>query len=140
MAKLDQNFEKTIAYILEQLTQTAKALKGEEGRQWMLFDDRDTPSKYTYKSVHQRFRRDEANAQYLKARQDTEGKELDIVTAKLQIDWLAALSRDFRARHRSRVRTFMHQASRADGQSLPEGPISQHTIGFLRRLLKMEGT
>lgn len=71
------------------------------------------------------FNRDDANADYQTAVQtgttDGGARTVDRMMAKVQVDYLAAAERAFRARHSTIVRSNLHAVARQQGQGSENG-------------------
>ena len=100
-------------------TAFGKSIRGVIQNSWMLMDadplapgtSEDTrPSKSDHQAIRALFDREEAGEQYARAMEEARPRQQQAL-AKNQSDILAGLERDFRIRHRSRVRMLAHEAT-----------------------------
>ena len=87
-----------------------------------------------HQEVSDSFSRDVPEKEYNPAVDDL-GQVRSMQAAKLQNDMLAALERDYRMRHRSRVRMMAHATARLATHGQPAGPLGRVDM-FISRLKK----
>lgn len=136
--ELDKTFEQVIAYLVEQQSKIAEALSQQtQARPWMNFAGdtlKHCASKKAESELHEVFSRDDANAAYINARQNTEAKANEVAIAKIAGDFLAGCERDKRMQWRGRIRMFAHAAARCAGNGMDRGPIRKNTVDYLQRM------
>jgi hypothetical protein len=138
---VDPNFEIIVRQAQQQLETVGKGIRSEdEQRRWFDFREVGTPvGKFEYEKLHTLFDRSKGNEEYIKMRKDKDAKVGEAQTAKISVDFLAAMERDFRLRHRSRIRLFVHASCRHTSHSQDNGPLRVNTIGWLASFSKEAG-
>jgi hypothetical protein len=92
----------------------------------------DIVDPFTPADIRKGFARDQEAKDYDKALTTPESFR-NAQAAKLQSDALAAVERDTRMRHRTRVRMFAHAAAKMTTQGLEDGPLKRAVL-FVQRL------
>ena len=140
---LDPNFNRVLTRMRVQSNLTSLALQSVGRRRWDLFNFDMPGNDVEYdsgvslqangigiRSGKNLFERDEATKTYIEAhtKEDKDGKPQDFTgvakAAKVQVDFLAGLGRDFAARHIPRVRLFGHEALRKESHGSTDGPMA----------------
>jgi hypothetical protein len=138
--RIDENLQNLIKYLQQQETKTADALsKQSTGRAWFNFSEEPLSGEQrtatsNEKELHDTFNRDEANQDYVEARQNPDAKSREVALAKTAGDYLAAFERDGRMRRRTRIRMMAHSAARAKGQGSTAGALQRDIMDFLSRM------
>ena len=134
----DPNLSRIIDSMQAQCESIYKGMFVSGDRPWMDFRDLEIVGKFEFDKVHELFNRDKANEEYLKLRQASAGKAkiFEVQTAKLSVEYLATLERDYRMRHRSRIRNFVHAGVRMKAKSLDSGPLRVQALNWLDSLQK----
>ena len=101
---------------------------------WMDFKDVAEVAVPDFRGLADLFDVSDSEDAYAKLRSDPEATAGAVMAAKLGADWLSGLGRDYRARRRSPIRSFVHAAARASADSDPQGPLTLHSQGWLERL------
>lgn len=135
---MDPNFTTVIQSAQTQCEKIAEGMFVQGDRPWMDFSDLQVVGKFDFEAVHALFNRDKANEEYVKIRQDTsdKAKAYDVQTAKLSVEYLATLERDFRMRHRSRIRNFVHAGVRMQAKGNDAGPLRVQALEWMSGLQK----
>lgn len=139
MASLDSQFEKIIAHLQKAETAIAAGMQTSK-RPWLDYQELGAKGKFdvsnkgrpTYADL---FLRTSSEGNYVKLIGSADGIEKEAQASKHQADFLAGLERDFRARQRSRIRTFAHGAALARAQGLDGGPLRRNTTQWIGRML-----
>jgi len=138
--QLDTNFDAVVKRMISELGAIASSVtSGSNIRPWFLqigkeYDDQnDAENRDT---IHDALQRNQANDNYERVRKENLSRN-DLLLAKIQSDFMAGCERDYRARHRTRVRLMAHAAAKKLGMSLPFGPLHTNTIGFIARRKKI---
>lgn len=138
--RIDRNFERAVNYIVARQSELADAVsKQERGRPWLNFSEEPLSSEQQTSTkdeaeLHDAFGREEANQDYLEARQNPDAKSREVALAKLAGDFLGACERDSRARRRTRIRMVAHATARAAGHGMDSGPLRRATVDYLERV------
>ena len=103
-------------------------------RRWMDYLEIAKAGQFDLRALKGIFSRIDLNDEYKKLVGSATTKTKQVHVVKLANDFLAGLERDHAARTRSRIGTIMHGASRAQANSLPEGPLRRNTVDFLTRV------
>ena len=131
--RIDPNLEKVVAYFQERLQEVSQGFQAQQGRPWMDLQELESTSK-AEADLRKSFNRDEANADYVKARENRDAVSAEIMLSKLSGDFLAGFERDTRMRRRSRIRMMAHAASVAEGLGADTGPLRRNTVDWLQRI------
>ena len=120
--ELQQTFVDLIKQLRELSTARADGLKGDGAVEWMLPKDW-TGDPTNVPELHKPiFDRDKINQAYEDSHASGDsGSVGDAMAAKLQLGFLAAAERAFRARHASPVRERLHAAARLKGHGHEQG-------------------
>ena len=132
----DPNMEKVIGAMQTQSDKVSQGLFVDSNRQWFDFRDVKEAGKFEFDKVHEIFDRSTANSEYLKLRQSAGALAGDMQTAKLSVEYLSVLERDYRMRNRSRVRNFVHAGVRMWAKGLDVGPIRAQGFNWLPAMQK----
>jgi hypothetical protein len=92
-------------------------------------------------TIHDQFKRDEIEAQYIEVHTPSEGTAGTVkesIVLKLQNDWLAVAERDLHLRKRSRIRLEAHSASRASGIGSDEGSVKNGLDRYISLMVAVE--
>jgi hypothetical protein len=84
-------------------------LKGKVQLHWLLSEIAGAPGKFEFSKIKELFDRAEAAAQYANAKNPS-GKRQTTAIAKLASDLLSSFERDYRMRHRTRIRRLAHES------------------------------
>jgi len=95
-------------------------------------DPEDIVDSFDNDEIIEKFNRSHEAKEYLEA-VDKSSSFRSAQQAKIQSDTLAAMERDTRMRHRSRVRMMAHSAAKLNTHGLPDGPTGR-AILFVNRL------
>lgn len=134
MAKISAQLQKVVKSVSGAVANNGKAVTGKGSRKWINFADVVPAGKFDFKKTATIFDRKATNADYAAARTGT-GLAKDIQTIKLGGDMLAGFERDYRMRQRSRIRSFVHVAARANANGTATGPLTRNSIEFLTRIV-----
>jgi hypothetical protein len=110
---------------------------------WFHFEDA-APKKFNDEDVHGFFDRKTENIDYNKKADPNTGGSTDpeqlrqwgrdTVVDKIIIDTVATMEREWRARHRSRVRTIIQESGKRTSFGKAHGPIVQHAKTYVEEL------
>jgi hypothetical protein len=112
---------------------SAGILKG--NRPWVDFQEISPVDKFDYSGLHSLFSRESLETAYAKLVSSPDATSKEVQTAKLSVDVLAGIERDWRMRQRSRVRLLVHACARAKVYGNKAGPLMQHSVGWMSRIL-----
>ena len=133
---LDPNMEKIVDKMQEQCETAGNGMFGDADRKWFDFRDLTKVGKFEFEKIHTLFSRDKSNEEYLKLRKNAQAKMGDLQTAKISAEYLSALERDFRMRHRSRIRNFVHAGIRMYAKGQDAGPLRKQALDWLPPIQK----
>lgn len=133
---IDPNLETIVSAMQSNAGESADGMCKAGQKLWFDFrgETGDKVGKFEYEKLHKLFNRDNANEQYIQGRNKIGTIARNIQTAKMSGDFLAGLERDFRMRHRSRIRMFIHAGTRYDSNSKPIGPLRRNTTEWFNSL------
>ena len=131
---IDPNLEKVVSTLQADLGFVADGLCKAGQRLWSDFRDIQPIGKFEYEKIHALFNRDKANEEYIQGRNKLNTVAREVQTAKLSGDFLAGMERDYRMRHRSRIRMFIHTGGRYDANSQAIGPLRRNTTEWFNSL------
>jgi len=134
MAELDEQTQKVIEYLVQNQKLVGEAMAAGGPRPWQDFFEVFDVDRFNFEGMAQVFSREAANARY-EALFVNDGLAKEVQALKHCADILAAFERDHRMRTRTRVRMFVHGASRNAGHGLPNGPLKRNSIGYVTRVL-----
>lgn len=142
---ITENFEKIMTRLAAQCELMSVVLHNMDRRRWDIFNfvlqngsvqyDAQSVHPDVPTSVHALFSRQKAGEEYIRAHTDESDENTHIghaMASKAQVDILAGLERDFRARHISRIRLIAHEAARRRVMGHSSGPILGDTIEYIK--------
>ena len=132
---IDAGFETFMSSLTNYRNDVSTALQGDQKRPWMNFQWKNKAGQFEWDNLHKLFDRQSLNDSYqvLKAAQDTKAK--DVITIKLEADYLGACERDYKMRIRSRIRSFIHSGvAAAYSEGSNDGPIRRQAMDWLTRI------
>ena len=136
---IDPNFEMIVRQTQQQLENVGKGIRADGQRPWLDFKDLMVIGKFEYEKFHDLFDRSKGNEEYVQLRGQKDAQIKELQTAKISVDFLAGMERDFRMRHRSRIRSCIHAGNRASALGQDNGPLRKNTIDWLGSLTKEVG-
>ena len=125
-------FEPVLNALQEAAAAAADALETDGKPKWYPLKDGKVIDGFNHSSISEAFNREKQEKDYTDAVDDAKSFRL-VQAAKIESDMLAAIERDTRMRHRSRIRMLAHAAARLKTHGLAEGP-SGRVIQFVNRL------
>jgi hypothetical protein len=139
--EVDPNVEGQIRQLRERAKEEAEARKGGTQTQWLMptLEGEWDGDLFDIEGISESFNRDGANDKFEEATKDAEDSGVvgDLVSATLQVDFMACMERAFRQRHTMRrPRTFAHMAARRQGHGNERGTLTQTNLEFIRNIIK----
>jgi len=120
------------------LSAQAEALRGTSGGRWAHYTDDGGPAQ-DHGSVHEHFDRSELGKLYKEQLTSVgESAEFRLNAVTLQHDWLAAMERDYRLRHRPRLRCLAHGAALRKGLGADGGVLDTCVEKVVSNILSYE--
>ena len=132
---ISPQLEKVVGYLVATEQQISDGTFAKARRPWLDFQPVKEAGKFDLAAQHLIFDRTEPNTSYLKARTQTDAKLRESQTAKLSLDLLAGMERDYKMRVRSRVRMLVHGGVRAMNHGDDKGPIRRNMIDWQTRIM-----
>jgi len=138
----DPQFEKLVNEILKACENSAKAILGKEGREFMdlrELAEGDDYNAYSPEELAKLFVREAINKKYSDIVTADEPQVNDMVSVQLarhQLDFMAGHHRDFAARTRTRIRAAAHHAASLAANGKEKGPIGTASIRRAQNILK----
>ena len=140
---IDAHLEAKIRYLMSLYADKASAARGTGRRRWADFirsvnvdgeEARKDVDVTSMQQVRELFTREPATRRFFEALRSENPKYASLQLERLAIDYLAALERYFRARYRTRIRSFAHAAAANNMESTEYGGLYGATIGVAKRL------
>ena len=90
----------------------SQGMRGKKQLGWMLGEDDTRPGKFDFEKIQALFDRSQAAEQFAEVMENSPNSvRQQQAVAKNQSDYLSGLERDYRMRHRSRIRYLAHEAA-----------------------------
>lgn len=131
-ADVRQSFVQSIKDLAKQSAAIANAAENAGQRVW------SRPSGWNgdlknLDAISAAFDRQQNNQDFINAIKDATqpGTVGDLEVSQIQIDYVAAQERAFRARHCSRLRRSLHAAARKDGHGVSWGVLNRGVLGYV---------
>ena len=135
-AQMHPVFVTRVVEIAEQAQKVAEAQQQTGGYEWMLPDGLGDPTQHA--QVTEKFDRMSIGENYQKciASGQDPGTIGDVVSLKMQGDYIAAMERGFRVRWASPIRCLAHAMARRKGHGHDKGIFKDGVIGFAQDAIK----
>lgn len=138
---IDPQLEEVVVPYLQSVQERiVDAAKKGGDRPWVDFAEPplEAAGKFDFAKLHENFKREASTNDYEARRIQEDVTVAQLQTSKLSVDFLAGCERDWRARTRSRVRSFVHSVALASSLAEDTGPLRRNTIDWLGRIMLEE--
>jgi hypothetical protein len=140
-SKVPAKFKALTSYFIDQKKKIGEAMHNEVQRPWLdLQELGGSFGNFNIQGLRSNFSREEANNEYMKAKQNKEAVDSDIAAPKLAADFMAVCERDFAdMRKRSRIRMMVHAGvrDRLNGDNTI-GSLALNTVRFVEAVANVK--